>query len=73
MGNEMKLGELRNLNKDDLLVKLASSKEELGKLNYLKIVGQVDKPHKFRALKRTIARIHTLLKESEILKDLKKD
>lgn len=60
-----KIGELRNLSKEDLIVKLASSKEELSKLNYFKNVGQVDKPHQFKALRRRIARISTLLKESE--------
>jgi ribosomal protein L29 len=61
----MKLQELRNLAKEDLFLKLASCKEALGKLNYLKVVGQVDKPHQFKALRRTIARIKTLLKEPE--------
>ncbi len=61
----MKLTELRNLSREDLSLKLASSKEELGKLNYLKVVGQVDKPHQFKTVRRTIARIKTLLKESE--------
>ena len=61
----MKLKDLRNLNKDDLVVKLASTKEGLSKLNYQKLIGQVDKPHQFKALRRTIARIHTLLNEEE--------
>lgn len=61
----MKITELRNLSKEDLLVKLASFKEGLAKLRYAKNVGQVDKPHQFRALRRTMARIETLLNESE--------
>lgn len=59
----MKLVELRNLSREDLLLKLASCKEELAKLNYLRVVGQVDKPHQFKALHKTIARIMTLLRE----------
>ena len=58
-----KIGDLRNLSKDDLMVKLEASKEELSKLNYLKNVGQVDKPHKFKLLRKKIARISTLLNE----------
>jgi large subunit ribosomal protein L29 len=58
----MKFGELSNLSKEDLFVKLASCKEELGKLNYLKRIGQVDKPHRFKELRRVIARIHTILR-----------
>jgi len=60
---KIKINELRNLSREDLAVKLASSKEELGKLQYLKTVGQADKPHRFKELRRTIARIQTVLKE----------
>ena len=60
----MKLQELRNLSKEDLSLKLANCKEGLAKLNYLKISGQVDKPHQFKILRKTIARINTLLKEA---------
>ncbi len=64
----MKLTELRNLSKEDLSIKFVSLKEELSKLNYLKRAGQVDKPHHFKRLRKTIARIHTLLKEQAISK-----
>ncbi len=65
----MKLAELRNLNNDDLAQKIASCKEELGKLEYLKRIGQVDKPHRFKELRRTIARIETILREAANKKD----
>jgi len=58
---KIKIDELRSLSQEDLTVKLASCKEELGKLHYLKTVGQADKPHRFKELRRTIARIQTLL------------
>lgn len=61
----MKITELRNLDKEDLQVKLATIKEDLAKLRYAKAVGQVEKPHRFRMLRRTIARIETLLNEPE--------
>jgi ribosomal protein L29 len=60
----MKISELRNLSKEDLFVKLAATKEELNKLNYLKLVGQVDKPHRFKSLRKTIAQIQTLMNET---------
>ena len=60
----MKLQELRNSSKEDLLVKLGNCKEDLSKLNYLKNSGQIDKPHRFKILRKTIARINTLLKEA---------
>ncbi len=61
----MKIAELRNLNKEDLSVKLESLKEELSRLSYGKTIGQADKPHKFKELRRTIAQIQTLLNETE--------
>lgn len=64
----MKLEELKNLSKDDLSAKLASLKEDLSKLNYSKRVGQVQKPHQFSALRKTIARIKTLLRQEELAK-----
>lgn len=62
----MKIDELRNLSEEDLLVKLAATKEELGKLKYQKVIGQIEKPHQFKMLKKSIARIKTLLKEKEL-------
>ncbi len=62
----MKIDELRNLSEEDLLVKLASVKEELGKLNYQKVIGQIEKPHQFKIFKKTIAKIKTLLREKEL-------
>lgn len=61
----MKIEELRNLSKEDLVVKLAALKEEMSKLTYLRIAGQVDKPHKFKEVRKSIAQINTLLNEKE--------
>ena len=58
----MKLADLKQMSQEELASKLYSCKEELGKLNYQKRIGQVDKPHRFKELRRTIARIHTLSK-----------
>ena len=64
----MKISNLRVLSKDDLIVKLAATKEELSKLNYVRLAGQVDKPHRFKSLRKTIAQIETLLHELELSK-----
>ncbi|OIO36315.1 MAG: 50S ribosomal protein L29 [Candidatus Omnitrophica bacterium CG1_02_44_16] len=64
----MKLQELRNLSKEDLSLKLVNCKEELAKLSYLKNSGQIDKPHQFKILRKTVARINTLLKEAALAK-----
>ncbi|MEW6008017.1 MAG: 50S ribosomal protein L29 [Candidatus Omnitrophota bacterium] len=62
----MKPQELRNLTKDELLSKEVQFKEELFKLNYQRKIGRVEKPHKFKILKKDLARIQTILKEQEL-------
>jgi len=62
----MKVKELRNLTKDELLQRERALKEELFKLNMQRYAGRVDKPHMFSLLKRDIARIETILKENKM-------
>lgn len=59
----MKTKELRELSAEDLAQKEKSFKEELYTLNYQRRFGRVEKPHRFRILKKDIARIKTLLRE----------
>ena len=58
----MKITELTNLSKEELLNKAKALKEELFKLNMQRYGGRVDKPHMFGSIKRDIARIQTVLK-----------
>jgi len=60
---KIKIKELRDLSPEDLMQKEKSFKEELYNLNYQRRFGRVEKPHRFRVLKKDIARIKTLLKE----------
>ncbi len=62
----MKLKDLRELSSQDLLQKEKAFKKELFELNYQRKIGQVEKPSNFRALRKNIARILTILKEREI-------
>jgi large subunit ribosomal protein L29 len=64
----MKTSELRNLSKEELFAKLASIKEELSKLQYMKLAGHLDKPHQFKILRKSVARINTLLNEQHLSK-----
>mgnify|MGYP001141022601 CR=1 FL=1 len=59
----MKIQELRNLSKEELLQKEKTLKEELYKLNLQRYSGRVEKPHMFSLIKRDIARIQTILNE----------
>ncbi len=55
--------ELRGQTKEELLDKLLTLKKELFDLNFQRRASRVEKPHRFRQIKRTIARIHTVLRE----------
>jgi len=59
----MKITDLVNLSKEELLHKEKALKEELFKLNMQRYGGRVDKPHMFGSIKRDIARIKTILKQ----------
>ncbi len=61
----MKIAELRNLGKEELLQKEKALQEELFKLNEQRYSGRVEKPHMFFLVKRDIARIKTILNEME--------
>ncbi|MDD5236653.1 MAG: 50S ribosomal protein L29 [Candidatus Omnitrophica bacterium] len=58
----MKIEQLRNLSREELLAKAKSLKEELFKLNQQRFGGRVEKPHQFSLVRRDLARIATLLR-----------
>jgi len=61
----MKTLELRNLSREELLLKEKALSEELYKLNMQRYGGRVEKPHMFTLLKRDIRRIKTILNEKK--------
>jgi len=61
----MKVKDIRELNNDDLKEKIRYLKKELFDLNNKRVVGVVEKPSRFRQIKRDVARILTILKERE--------
>ena len=61
----MKVKEFRELDREGLLQKEKELKKELYGLNIKRQQGQVEKPARFKLLKRDIARILTLLNERE--------
>ena len=61
----MKVKDIRELNSDDLKEKIRDLKKELFDLNNKRVVGVVEKPSRFRQIKRDVARILTILKERE--------
>lgn len=62
----MKAVELRELNFRELSEKLAESKEELFNLRFQLATNQLDNTARLKAVKKTVARIRTILRQREI-------
>jgi large subunit ribosomal protein L29 len=62
----MKKGEMRQMTTDELSMKLREFEEELWKLRFRSGTQKVDNPLRLRTLRRDIARIKTLLRQSEL-------
>ncbi len=62
----MKLKEIKDLSNDELMQKEKALKKELFDLNYHRRMGTVEKPARFRQIKRAIARILTVIREREL-------
>ena len=62
----MKVNQIRDLNHDEQLDKLKSLKEELFNLRFQHATGQLDNPMRIREVKRSIAQINTIIRESEL-------
>ncbi len=59
----MKTKELRELGAEDLRTKEKSLKKELFELKYHRKIGRVDKPSRFKLIRRDIAKISTINNE----------
>jgi len=59
----MKAEEIRKLTVDEMQAKLADTREELMKLRFQQVTGQLTDTNRLGALRRDIARLETILKE----------
>ncbi len=59
----MKMTELREFSKEELVQKLDDIREEIFNLRFQKSMNQLENSHKIRDLKKDIARIKTLQTE----------
>ena len=62
----MKVNEIREMSADELNQKLASLKEELFNLRFQPATGQLENPMRIKEVKKTIARIKTIQRETEL-------
>ncbi|MCS6994139.1 MAG: 50S ribosomal protein L29 [Anaerolineales bacterium] len=61
----MKAKELRALSANEIKNKLADTREELMKLRFQQVTGQLTDTSRLRALRRDIARMETVLAEMQ--------
>jgi large subunit ribosomal protein L29 len=60
----MKPVDIRKLSLDEMKAKLSDSREELMKLRFQQVTGQLTDTSRLRQLRRDIARLETIMKES---------
>lgn len=61
----MKAKEIRALSANEIKVKIADAREELMKLRFQQVTGQLTDTSRLRALRRDIARMETILTETQ--------
>jgi len=59
----VKPSELRNLKPGEIETKLADAREEMMKLRFQQVTGQLSDPSRLRGLRREVARMQTILRE----------
>ncbi|MBI5841308.1 MAG: 50S ribosomal protein L29 [Chloroflexi bacterium] len=61
----MKIEEVRKLGAEEIRSKLADTREEVMKLRFQQVTGQLTDTSRLKILRRDIARMETILKETE--------
>ncbi|MDF1666321.1 MAG: 50S ribosomal protein L29 [Planctomycetota bacterium] len=61
----MKIEELRGKSSEDLLDLIEECKEKLFKLRFAAVTDKVDNPSEIRKLRKTVARVKTILGQRE--------
>jgi large subunit ribosomal protein L29 len=61
----MKSKEIRNLSAAEVMAKVADTREELMKLRFQQVTGQLTDTSRLRTLRRDIARMETILAEMQ--------
>jgi large subunit ribosomal protein L29 len=62
----MKAREIRNLNAEDVAKQLEEARKELFELRFRMATRQLVNHREIRAIKKTIARLMTIMKETEL-------
>lgn len=62
----MKINEIRELTTEQLINKIEEFKEELFNLRFSQATGNLEKPSRINELRKTVARIKTIIHEREL-------
>jgi large subunit ribosomal protein L29 len=62
----MKINEIRKLTTEELMTKIEEYKKELFNLRFEQAAGNLEKPSRIKDLRKTIARMKTILREREL-------
>ena len=65
----MKVNEIRNLTTEEIQNKISECTEELFNLRFQQASGTLEKPSRIRELRKTVARLKTILRERELKKE----
>jgi large subunit ribosomal protein L29 len=65
----MKARELADLDADELAAKLAEAKDELFKLRFQNVTGQLDNHQRLREVRKDIARVLTVMRQRELAEE----
>jgi len=61
----MKSTEIRNLSAEEIKAKIADTREELMKLRFQQVTGQLTDTSRLRTLRRDVARMETILAQTQ--------
>ncbi len=67
----VKSGELRNLKSGEIEAKLSDAREEMMKLRFQQVTGQLSDSSRLRTLRRDVARMQTILREQGVAEVVK--
>ena len=59
----MKASEIRDMNPDEMQIKITELKEELFNLRFQHEIGQLENPQRMKQTKKDIARMETIINE----------
>ncbi len=62
----MKTSEMKEMSKEELQKELSELKSELFKLRFQLVTNQLENPMKLKDVKKSIARVKTVIREREI-------